>query len=139
MKKFSFRLQKVFEFRTRVEETAKETYMAARAARIAAEVEVQRTLDSRKELLFRSADTLEARRWLQAALDKSDDDERNLRSIAADLHEEEEAKRLDWLERKREMEALEKLREKEFAEWEREMNRREQKQLDEWAATRRAA
>lgn len=139
MKKFRFRLQKVLDYRLAVEETAKEAYLEARVARLAGELELQRIKDARKELLFQPSESLQKRRELELTLDHSDDLERCQNSLNRSLSEEEEAKRLEWLERKQEAEALSKLREKALDAYTLEEIRYEQKTLDEWAAMRRAA
>ncbi|MBI5708564.1 MAG: flagellar FliJ family protein [Armatimonadetes bacterium] len=139
MKKFSFRLQRVLDFRVKVEEAAQEGFLEARAARIAGESEIQRIKDSRKEVLFFPADTLAARKHLQERLEVIDEQER-IQAIANEtLAQEEEAARQQWLDRKQELETLVKLREKEVADWEAESNRHEQRTLDEWAVLKRAA
>lgn len=139
MKMFDFRLKKVLEYRRLTEEWAKDAYLEARTARLEAEIAriviekerfelyngVPRTIN---ELLSREQrlELLQARHREQC--------------IVIDVLLEDEARALaEWNARKQDVQALEKLHDKAFAEWMYEVNREEQAFLDEWTNGRRAA
>jgi len=118
---------------------AKDAYLEARAARLEAVAHLESIERHRGDLLTKPADSLDARLAMQACLDKLDDDERQ-QNVVIEMLELDEAKRKEeWTEARRELQVLEKLRESALAEWTLEENRREQKELDEWSITRRAA
>jgi flagellar export protein FliJ len=137
--KFTFRLQKVLEFREAVEARAKEQYLDARAARLEAEVESSGIEARRQEALAKPADDLADRQALELMMIKLDADQRNQQSVVAILAEEEEKAMAEWHERRKELEALVKLRDKALADWQLNENRREQNELDEWSVLRRKA
>lgn len=139
MSEFQFRLQRVLEYRAMAEGWAKDAYLEARAARLEAVAGLEKIERQRGDLLKKPADALDARLAMQACLDKFEEDERQ-QNIVIEMLEMDEAKRKDeWTEARRELQVLEKLRETALAEWTLEENRREQKELDEWSVTRRAA
>ncbi|HZH98349.1 MAG TPA: flagellar FliJ family protein [Fimbriimonadaceae bacterium] len=139
MKKFSFRLQKVLEYREMVESWAKEAYLDARTARLEAEVSLLGIESRRQEMLREPVGGLDGRLNLQARLQKLDDQETEKRTILQVLIAEEERSLAEWTEKRLELEALQKLKEKALEEWKIEAQRYEQAELDEWAVLRRAA
>lgn len=138
MPRFRFRLQKVLEYRGTIEERAKDAYLEARVARLACEQEIGALRDQRRRYLLEPVHGLEGFRSLEILLSKLDDDERHLLTILDDLQRDEESRRQDWLAAKRDLEVLEKLRQKALDDWTLTETRREQAELDEWSALRRA-
>lgn len=139
MRKFEFRLEKLLEYRRILEEAAKKSAMAATARRIQGEADVDEVRDRRGTALGLRLESLDERRQLERYLEKLDDDERaGLAAVSVLLAEEENAQRL-WMKAKQDVDAVEKLREKALEEWKLEESRAEQRELDEWAVTRRVA
>lgn len=139
MKKLEFRLQRVLDYRAMAEDWAKQAYLEAQARRVASEALLAGLKDRRAELLQQFTKDVEARLLLQAALDRTDAEEREQLTILEVLAAEEAKAYDDWRRAKMDLEIIEKLREKAASEWEKELARFEQKQLDDWASTRRAA
>lgn len=139
MADFTFRLQRVLEYRELAEGWAKDAYLEARAARLEAIAVLENIGTKKNNLVQGSATTIEDRLALQTCLDKLTEDERQ-QQIVIELLEADEAKRKeDWTEARKELQALEKLRDAAYAEWKLEEDRREQKTLDELSVQRRAA
>ncbi len=139
MKRFEFRLQKVLDYREAVEGWARDAFLAARGARIAAEGERLRICDRRKIALLADPQDLRGRLALESLLEAIDGQESAQAAVVRALEIEEQALHDGWQERKREMESLQKLREEASREWEIEATRFDQRELDEWAVLRRAA
>jgi flagellar export protein FliJ len=135
---FKFRLEKVLKHRQREEEAAKRKYVERRAARVACEREIA-ALDFRRDELSRmSVSSVVMRIELEVHFAKADDDEVASRISLGVLLDEEKAAEREWMLAKRELQSIEKLREKSFAEWQLESGRRTQNELDEWAVLRSA-
>lgn len=132
-------MQKVLDYRRMSEEWAKDAFLEAQAKRIAGETVLQSVRDHRKTLVAQPVSTLHDRLALQGALDKTDDDERAQLAVLEVLAADEATAMEDWQRARRETQVIEKLREKAVEEWEYELNRHEQAELDEWTVTRRAA
>jgi flagellar protein FliJ len=139
MKKLQFRLQKVMEYRQMAEGWAKDAFLETQARRLAGETVLEGVRDKRKSLLNLKADDLQARLSLQAALDKSDDDERAQLTVLEVLAAEEARALEEWHIAKQDLEIIEKLHERAIDDWEYELTRTEQAELDEWSVTRRRA
>jgi flagellar export protein FliJ len=140
MKQFDFRLQKVLEYREMLEQWAKDSYLDARASRLEAEVALTGISVHRDQLLADSAvDSIEDMQTIDLRLNLLDSKALHQRTIIEVLRAEEAQSMEAWTEKKHELEALNKLRDKSYAEWEKEMGRQEQLALDEWTNHRRAA
>lgn len=139
MRKFRFRLEKLLDYRRRLEEGAKTAYLEARARRIDAEYDLQGLQNTRETTLKRGTPCLEGRLALDSYLSKLEDDQRAQASVIAVLTDEEEQFRQAWVNARQEAEALQKLRDKEYEDYKLEAARYEQAELDEWAVLRRAA
>lgn len=139
MADFTFRLQRVLEYRELAEGWAKDAYLEARAARLEATAVLEAIEQRRIDLVAKPTRDVADRLALQTCIEKSKEDERQQR-IVIELLESDEAKRKeDWTEARKELQALEKLRESALAQWKLEEDRREQKTLDELSIQRRAA
>lgn len=139
MKKFEFRLEKVLDYRQMVEGWAKTAYLEARAKRLAAETERTLIEDHRRNLLRQPVQGLGEHLALERSLLKLDDDERAQDVIVNVLAEEEVRAMGDWIEAKRDLEAIVKLRAKAYEAWRYGEEREEQRQLDDFAVARYAA
>lgn len=139
MPRFTFKLQKVLEFRERLEHEAKDVYMDARAKTIEAENELSRMIEHRKAVICQPLSSLDDHLALDRYVQSCEDKERHQHLVIQVYETEEEEKRLLWIESKKEFQAIVKLRDKAFDEWQAEENRREQNALDEWAVLRRAS
>jgi len=137
--KFKFRLQKVLEHRERLEQDAKEAYLDARVKHLEAEAGLLAIQRRREESLSQPSDGLQARVVLELYLFRLDGEERCQVLVIEALETEEESLRLEWIERRRELQAIQKLRDHALVEWELEVTRKEQGELDEWAVLRSAA
>jgi flagellar protein FliJ len=137
--RFKFRLQKVLEYRERLEQDAKDAYLDARAKRLEAEVELVAIGRRRQESLRMPLDDLASRQAMELYMFRLDDEERQQTLVIEALETDEESLRLAWIERRREHEAISKLRDHAYDEWQLEAGRKEQADLDEWAVLRSAA
>lgn len=121
-----------------LEQWAKDAYRKAQAARLEGDAELARLQEVRTRALSMPCLGLSERLTLERYLISLDEDEHEQRLALQVLLEEEATALSDWIERKRDLEALLKLRHKAYDEWALDMNRKEQAQLDEWAVLRRA-
>lgn len=139
MASFRFRLQRVLEFRSECEQDAKKAYLAKRSEVVAVENAIAAIRQRRLDALAEPRSALDHFLLLEAELLRLDDHERDQKVVLSVLNDEAEGLRVAWVRHKQELEAMEKLREKAYAQWLHEENRREQAELDEWAVLRRAA
>ncbi|HJP82937.1 MAG TPA: flagellar FliJ family protein [Fimbriimonadaceae bacterium] len=139
MKKFEFRLQKVLDFRAAMEEMAKDAYLDARNKRIEAEALITAIEDRRREILEGTGNSLAERQSTDDLMIRLDDEKRSQMTIISVLRSEEDSFNSEWIKAKQDREALEKLREKAQVDYDLEISRSEQKELDEWSVTRRLA
>lgn len=137
MRKFSFRLQKVLDYKRTLEENAKQAYLDAQRRTREVDLEIERLELQQSELLTRPIVTIGDRLALDAWLNRCDDEVAHLRSARQIVEQEEEQAREAWIEARREAEALEKLKFRRWEEWSLEAQRQEQAALDEWATMRR--
>lgn len=139
MAKFHFRLDRLREYRKLQEKWAKDEYLARRAKRLEGELEIERVKALRMQSLTGSYVCVQDLIAHERYLTRLDDDQRAIQAAVSVLEGEEEIARQEWLAKKRDAEALDKLREKALVEWNMEQEREDQKALDEWAVTRRSA
>ena len=139
MANFTFRLQKVLEFRAGREHAAKSAYLAKQSEVMAAEAAISRIKERRLCTLSETRSSIEQYQLLEAELLRLDDEERVQRVVLSVLSDEAEVLRVAWTRHKQDVETVQKLRERAHAEWTQALNRREQAELDEWSAQRRAA
>lgn len=139
MRRFSFRLQKVLEYRALQEQWAKEAWLEARSLRFAAEMELQRAIreKARAELILPA--NVEEMQALDLYLEKLSDDIEAHRAIVDTLLLEEQRAHDEWVEARRNHEVLCRLRDRAYKEWELAKSREEQKALDDWTNSRREA
>ena len=137
MPAFAFSLQRILEYRRLEEEWAKEAFRLARAARSEAEDEVAQIRQRRVDLVAHDAASLAVRASLEVCHAVLDDEEESAQNRLAILANDEGRAIDEWTACRVAAEALAKLRESAFEEWQREENRREQADLDEWAVLRR--
>lgn len=116
-----------------IEESARESYLEARAARLGAERELARFAESKRLLVGCHCATLQDRIALEASLNWQDELEANQRIAIEVLHQEEAARRADWIQRRNDLKVLEKLRERAYDQWQIDERRREQREMDEFA------
>jgi flagellar export protein FliJ len=139
MRKFQFRLAKLLEYRHLQEKWAKDEYLVCRAKRIEGENQIEHLKERRALAMRKTYSTLQDRRAQEQFAARLEDDRRAVEAAVAVLAGEEELARVKWLSVRKDAEALEKLKEKDQALWTVEEQRRVQRDLDEWAVTRRAA
>lgn len=137
MARFEFRLQKVLEYRERLEAAAKDAYLDARAQRLEAESKLDVLAVRRREALGAELMDLKDHQELEAFLQFLDDEERAHRLVIQALQMDEDERMKEWQAARQDLEALIKLRDKALEEWKLEETRREQAELDEWAVLRR--
>lgn len=138
MADFKFRLEKLLELRRMEEDWARDTYLEAQAKRIVAEHERDALARILKQPIASTAN-LQELRAAQVYRERIEDEVRASETVIGILEQEEEGYKQVWLDRRKDAEALEKLKEKDFQEWMLEENRREQRDIDEWAVLRRAS
>lgn len=139
MPKFSFRLQKVLEYREMEEGWAKDTYVAAQSARAEKQADIKKLIAHRTAIVSQPANSIESRLHLQRVMERIDDEERVERSVLAVLENEEFDAQAAWNVKRQAVKAIERLRENALEAWKLDEERREQADLDEWAVMRRAA
>jgi flagellar export protein FliJ len=139
VKKFSFRLQKVLDFREAMESLAKDAYLDSRAKRFGAEAVIIMIENRRKLLLAEPCKTIEAHQAMDALMVRLDDEVRGQQVVISVLTSEEEHAQKEWQRAKQDYEVLVKLREKALVAYQKQADAEEQKALDEWSVTRRAA
>ncbi len=137
MSNFAFRLQRVFEYRELEEGWAKNNFLNKHLARMDAEGELFQLQEDRRFLLSAGADDLQSRQELEIRVQKLDDHERALKLLIQQLMVEEEQARDEWILKKQDKSALEKLKDKAYEVWMYRQNRAEQAALDEWATQQR--
>lgn len=139
MTKFDFRLERVLEYRKLVEEWAKEAYLDAKSKRIEAEAVSLGLNQVRTSLLLETVTTIDDCQVLDLRLTLVEDQIYHQKLIIGVLENEEAAAKEEWISRRMETKGLDILRGKALDEWQLEMSRKEQSDLDEWSVQRRAA
>lgn len=139
MRIFEFRLQRVLDYRRLVEGWAKDAYLDTRVRRLEAEADLHAIEARRQEILRQSPGTVDELLGLERYLVRLQDEERAQQTLISILIQEEETAQMNWIEKRKEAESLERLRTEHLAEWQYEADLEEQKALDEWAVTRRKA
>lgn len=139
MKKFKFRLQKVLEYRQLTEKWAKEAFLEARLNVFECEGDLEDIQARRRELLKQPVGNLQEHRTIEILLERTDDLEREKQAALQVLRDEEAAALEAWKLKRQELQALERLQESALSEWQDLANKKEQAELDEWAATRKVA
>lgn len=139
MRIFEFRLQRVLDYRRLVEGWAKGAYLDTRVRRLEAEADLHAIEARRQEILRQSPGTVDELLGLERYLVRLQDEERAQQTLISILIQEEETAQMNWIEKRKEAESLERLRTEHLAEWQYEADLEEQKALDEWAVTRRKA
>ena len=137
MPAFAFSLQRILDYRRLEEEWAKEAFRLARAARNEAEEDLETIRRRRTELVGHDAPTLAVRASLEVCHAALDDEEESAQNRLALLANDEGRAIDEWTACRVAAEALARLRESALEEWQRDENRREQADLDEWAVLRR--
>lgn len=139
MRRFEFRLEKVLEYRRLQEGWAKDALREAQAALAESERALERILREREVALERRPESVETFIDLDSYVTRLEDDAEAQRSVVAILADEVERARQEWMAARRALQTMEKLRDREYEQWESELQREEQKALDEWTNTRRSA
>lgn len=133
MPRFQFRLEQVLRYRELMEESARDCYLEARAARLDAEQSLRSFEAARQNMITKGAATIPERIALALALSKQDELENQHRIALEVLIQEEQVRRSEWIDRKKDLQVLQKLRERELERWKLEERRREQREMDEFA------
>jgi flagellar export protein FliJ len=131
MRKFRFRLQRVLEYRALQEEWAKEAWLEARALRIAAQQELEKTIQEKRRAECILPTSVEEMQALDLYLERLEDEIEAQEAIVETLRQDEEKCHGEWIE------ARKNLREKAYELWQLESARAEQKALDDWSNARR--
>ena len=139
MPKFSFRLQKVLEYREMEEGWAKDAYLAAQRERNDKLGEIKKLISHRSSVVSLPANSIDSRLHLERVLERIDDEERHHRLALAILENEELTAEAEWTVKRQAVKAIEKLRENALETWKLDEERREQADLDEWTTMRRVA
>jgi flagellar export protein FliJ len=132
-------MQRLLDYRRRLESQARDLYLGARARKVAAEDQLAEACQTRFNLTGRPCHTLEEMIQKEMAVARMQDQEREMRLVISVLANEEEVEKDKWLAAKRDADAIEKLKERDQEIWMKEQEKKEQDALDEWAVMRRAA
>jgi len=140
MRRFVFSLQKVLEYRQRLEEQAIRAFAEAQAQLMHEQAVLHKLLIEREECLRRShrrqhlsVELLAVEQTYLSALEERIEQQRQRVAEAEKVLEE---KRQALIEAQRERKTMERLREKQYEEWRQEWLRTEQKALDDLATVR---
>jgi flagellar FliJ protein len=140
MRRFVFSLQKVLEYRQRLEEQAIRAFAEAQAQLMHEQAVLHKLLIEREECLRRSHRcqhlSVELLAVEQTYLSALEERIARQRQRVAEAEKVLEEKRQALIEAQRERKTLERLREKQYEEWRQEWLRTEQKALDELATVR---
>jgi len=139
MKKFSFRLSRVLEYRRKQEHDALMALLGAQVLRRNTEKEIADLLSERARVVAATPQDLVARLEADAYVAAVDGRRAILESVLAVQRQEEDAARQIWENRKRATKTLEQLQESAWRTWVRDSLRWEQRALDEWATMRSVA
>lgn len=139
MKKFSFRLSRVLEYRRKQEHDALMALLGAQVLRQNTEREIADLLSERARVVAAIPQDLVARLEADAYVAAVDGRRAILESVLAVQRQEEDAARQIWENRKRATKTLEQLQESAWRTWVRDSLRWEQRALDEWATMRSVA
>lgn len=142
MRRFVFSLQKVLDYRQRLEEQAIRAFAEAQAELAHQQHRLRHLLDWRQECLNRS----ERRHRLAVALldieqtflSALEEQIQLQRQRVAEAQHQVEVRRQQLIEAQRERKTLERLKEKQYEQWRLELLRWEQKQIDDLASMRAA-
>jgi flagellar export protein FliJ len=139
MKKFSFRLSRVLEYRRKQEHDAMLAWLSAQVLRRHTEKEIADLMAERARVVSATPQDLVARIETDAYVEAMDDRRAILESVLAIQRQEEATAREAWEKKKLATKTLEHLQENAWRNWLRESSRYEQRALDEWATMRSAA
>lgn len=139
MSKFTFRLQRVLEYRQLQEQWAKDAYLECVAKQLEAEQEIEAILRRRSDSLQSRPCAFDERQTLDSYVTRLEDEVRAAHVTRDILIEEVEVALQEWIKAKQDAEAMSKLRETELDAWNLDERRREQSELDEWSVMRRAS
>lgn len=139
MVKFKFRLQRLLDHRRFLEKSAKDAWLRQKAEKLQAEEELAEMRAKMSQLASQTVSHFNDLVQQQHAMSRMESLEKSFLAAIAVLENEEEAAYRVWLNAKQDAEAIDKLREKAREFWLKEMERKEQADLDEWAVMRRAA
>lgn len=139
MHKFSFKLQKILEYKEALEKKAKEEHLQKRAGCIAVEEAIQQIIKQRNQVLLSSETDLDSLQNKERYLLKLDEEERYQKIALCVLLDEEEKSLAKWQKKYKEAEVFKKLKEHKKQTWLYLLNKEEQNQLDDFSIMRRKA
>jgi flagellar export protein FliJ len=122
-----------------VADWAKQAYRDAAARRIDAEGVLDDIAARRERAAAVNAPDVETRRALELYLSRLDDEFRAQEAVVAILRQEEDRELANWIDKRRDAEAFQKLHDAEKEVWRLESDRKLQAELDEWGINRRPA
>lgn len=139
MRKFEFRLERVRQYRRQLEDQAKKELLETQLRVRQAERELEEMLDHRRQMLENALGTVGERMNTLNYVSFLDEKCASQESIIAILRQDEEMMRNQWMAARRDAELLEKLKTKAKDEYDLDLSRFEQAELDEWTMMRRDA
>lgn len=137
MRKFEFRLERVRQYRRQLEDQAKKELMETQLRVRQAEKELEEMLDHRRQMLENALGTVGERMNTLNYVSFLDEKCASQESIIAILRQDEDMMRNQWMAARRDAELLEKLKTKAKDEYDLDLSRFEQAELDEWTMMRR--
>ncbi len=139
MRKFEFRLQKVLDYRILQEDWSKKAFRDARIARQDAEKILFKKQELLNMVLRQGANSIREYQTIEDYITRLSDEIESQKSIVAVLLEEEEKANYEWQEARKALKTIQKLKEIAEHAWREEVAKSEQKHLDDWTTSRRAA
>lgn len=139
MHKFRFRFQKVLDYRMMLEESAKEAYRLARAASLEAENKFQEMRKKLADALKTPGETIEEMMIWETYIERLEDEIEQQITLMEIRKKEEAAAFENWGEARKSRKSLQKLYDIAKEAWAKEIEKTEQKQLDEWTVLKRGA
>ncbi len=139
MHRFEFRLEKVLMVREATERDLKEAFKTCRQATKAMENEIDGLDRQIERLMVAPYESIQDRVLADSHVICLKDERTSKLAALSILEQEEENALVKWHKARQDTETVKKLKENALVEYKQELARWEQKQLDEWTSTRRAA
>jgi flagellar FliJ protein len=140
MRRFRFRLQKVLDYKKKLEEEAERVYGLAKIQRELAQSVLEQIRNDLADALTNSGEfSIERSKLRVIFIEASEDRMRQQEIVIETLVREEEVLKERWLEARKERKVLDKLHEKAVEQYQYEVDHFDQIALDEWGTLHRRA
>lgn len=139
MPKFRFAFQRVLEYRRMQESWSKDAFLEMKRCRLAAELVAEKILQERDKAMLRLPRNIEEMKTLDFYFERLQCEYENQQSVISLLLEDEAHAHEEWIEARKRLKAMERLHDMALSEYLKAEAKKDQKQLDEWTNSRRAA